>query len=236
MSFLIKRDYFILIEEEDLDIVSYSTNEGTTPEKIIEETEAGVIKEISSYLSGRYDVSKIFTNVFEYLNGETYPIGRLVFLFATNANLTTNYAVGTLVTRPEDGKVYRCLVASQFVYNNATNWLAIGDNLTFYTSLVATSAPDLFSDATKFSEGDTRDALMKRHVINIVLYELHSRINPRNIPEFRIQRRDDSVSWLKLVQDPRNNVSADFLPMKVFADKTGNDISWNSKKKLTHDY
>jgi hypothetical protein len=189
MAFLLKRDYFILIDSEDLNVVTYSADEGTTADLIIEETEANVIQEISSYLSGRYDVAKIFFQTGEPLDGETLNAGDFFF---------------------KAGK--------------------------YYKALVDTSAEDLLTDETKFKIGDTRNALIKRQVIDIVLYELHSRINPRNIPEFRIQRRDDAIGWLKLVQNPRNNVDADFLPVKVFEPKTGNDISWNSKKKLTHDY
>ena len=187
--FLLKKDYFISIDEEDLDIVSYSTDNGTTSEAIIAETEKNVIQEICSYLSGRYDVSAIFKEFEEHTTGQTYTAG-------------------------------------EFIYDEATN--------AFYTALEATSANDLLTNEAKFKKGDTRSALIKRHVVNIALYELHSRINPRNIPEFRIQRRDDSIKWLRDVQNPRNNVDADFLPKKDFGEKRGNDISWNSRPKLTH--
>ena len=189
--FLLKKDYFILIDEEDLDVVTFSSDLGTSSDAIIEETEKNVIQEICSYLSGRYDVEKIFKNIEEHSIGMTY-------------------------------------VAGEFLYDSVTD--------KFYTALQATSASDLLTDEAKFKEGDTRPALIKRHLINISLYELHSRINPRNIPEFRIQRRDDSIKWLELVQNPRNNVSADFLPKLDFGEKRGNDISWNSNRKLTHKY
>jgi phage gp36-like protein len=189
--FLIKKDYFIVIDEEDLDVVTYSTDTGMTPEQIIEETEQNVIQEVSSYLAARYDVSKIFVTTEDHATGNTY-------------------------------------VAGEFLHDDTTH--------KFYTALVDTQAGDSLEDEEKFKEGDIRPALIKRHVINIALYELHSRINPRNIPEFRIQRRDDSIKWLTMVQNPRNNVDADFLPKRDFGEKRGNDISWNSKDKLTHDY
>lgn len=190
--FLVKKDYFILIDEEDLDVVTYSTDTNTTPEDIIKDTEINVIQEIISYISGRYDCAKIFVDTIEHQTGDSY-----------NAN--------------------------EFLYDEVTN--------KFYKAIVDTTGADLLTDETKFLEGDIRPALIRRHVVNIALYELHSRINPRNIPTFRIERRDDSIKWLKMVQDPRNNVNADeFLPKKEFKEKTGNDISWNSKPKLTHDY
>lgn len=190
--FLVKKDYYISIDEEDLDIITYSNDTGTTPDDIIEDTERNVIDEIISYISGRYDTDLIFIDTIEHQEGDTYSQGEFLFDAVTKK---------------------------------------------FYTALENTDANDILADETKFKAGDTRPALIRRHVVNIALYEMHSRINPRNIPEFRVQRRDDSIKWLKLVQDPRNNVNADkFLPLKVFKEKTGNDISWNSKQKLTHDY
>jgi hypothetical protein len=31
------------------------------------------------------------------------------------------------------------------------------------------------------------------------LYHLHSRVNPKSVPELRAQRYDDALSWLKRV-------------------------------------
>ena len=81
-----------------------------------------------------------------------------------------------------------------------------------------------------------KNATIKRIVIDVALYNLHTRVNPRNIPEKRIQLRDDGISWLKLVQDVRSNVTADFLPLRDFGEDRGNDISWGSRKKNKHNY
>ena len=232
MAFLIKRDYLILINEEDLNIVSYSSDEGTSAESIIEETEANVLFEISSYLSGRYDISKIFFPVLEYLTGETFKAGDFIYLNAPKYNVLIAYLVGALTVKL-DGLVYRCTTAGT---GTQASFLVIGKAGNYYTAKVDTNASDLFSDLTKFETGEKRNALIKRYVIDIVLYELHSRINPRNTPEFRIQRRDDAIKWLVSVQNPRNNIDADFLPKRVFEVQNGNDVSWNSKKKLSHDY
>ena len=192
MAFLIDRDYLTLISQEDLDVVTYCDGEGTTPEQLIQETEANVLQEISSYLSGRYDMAKIFFETVEHLTGDSYT-------------------AGTFLYDPIEKK--------------------------YYTALVDTQAGDVLTDEDIFEAGEKRNAIMKRHVINIVLYELHGRINPRYTPEFRIQRRDDSIKWLQAVQNPRNNVNADgFLPLKDFPEKSGNDISWNSREKQSNDY
>jgi phage gp36-like protein len=81
-----------------------------------------------------------------------------------------------------------------------------------------------------------KDSTIKRMVIDVLLYNLHNTVNPRNIPEKRIQLRDDAISWLKKVADPRSNVKAYFLPLKDFGDKRGNDLSWGSNSKKMHKY
>lgn len=241
MPFLLKKDYYILIDEEDLDVVSYSSDNSVTAESVIEETEQNVIQEVGSYLNNRYDVSKIFTNVLEWLRGETYQLGQLIYLACdTLAVHNTAYPNKSLITRP-NGEVWLVIASDPVTYNenegfNSDYYALVGQNNSYYTALVNTNVGDYPANPVKFSTGDTRNALIKRHVINIVLYELHSRINPRNIPEFRIQRRDDSIKWLTAVQNPRNNVNADFLPMRDFGAQRGNDISWGSNPKITHRY
>ncbi|MGL4995630.1 MAG: hypothetical protein ACRC6G_05610, partial [Deefgea sp.] len=212
MAFLNKKDYLILIDAENLEVVAFSKDEGTTAAQLIADTEENVIQEISSYLAGRYDVAKIFFHVYDYLNGETYNPGDFIHLSAPAVAAGASLVPGQLITK-EDGAVYRVLTAGT---PTTATFEKIGINGAYYTALTATLSNSLFTDPLIFEPGDRRNALIKRHVINIALYELHSRINPRNIPEFRIQRRDDSIQWLKLVQNPRNNIDADFLPKRDF--------------------
>jgi len=57
------------------------------------------------------------------------------------------------------------------------------------------------TDTTKFTKSDDRDAQMVLYLCDIVLYHLHSRIAPRNIPELRVKRYDDAIAWLKMCAD-----------------------------------
>jgi len=91
-------------------------------------------------------------------------------------------------------------------------------------------------DMEQIFNAQTKDVTIKRIIIDVLLYNLHTRVNPRNIPEKRIQLRDDAISWLKLVANTRSNVTADFLPKRQFQDKKGTDISWNSRKKRDNSY
>jgi phage gp36-like protein len=46
---------------------------------------------------------------------------------------------------------------------------------------------------------DPRDALIVEFMVDLALYRVHSRLAPNQIPEHRIVRRDDAISFLKSV-------------------------------------
>lgn len=104
----------------------------------------------------------------------------------------------------------------------------IGSYLTSRYDTDAIFAPDQDEEA-KFP-------IIKRIVSDLLLYNLHSSANPRNIPEFRIQRRDDAITWLKAIANRRSNITADFLPLRASEEVNPNGLSWNSKPKRENYY
>ncbi len=88
--------------------------------------------------------------------------------------------------------------------------------------------------------GDNRNAKIVELMIDIVVYHTHARIQPRNIPEIRKERYDGNdpdqkggaIGYLKLVQ--KGTVQMD-LP-RHDDDQRGQNVTWNSKKKLNWDY
>lgn len=107
-------------------------------------------------------------------------------------------------------------------------------NTQFWTLNTANvPAGTLPTDLVNWTKGDTRHPLAVRYMIDLTLYELHSRINPRNIPEHRIQRRDDAIAYLKMVIDPRKNITPNF-PEKVRATNQDNALVWGSNVKVNH--
>ncbi|MCS6821697.1 MAG: DUF1320 domain-containing protein [Microscillaceae bacterium] len=46
---------------------------------------------------------------------------------------------------------------------------------------------------------EQRNGLLVMYAVDILLYHLHSRINPNQIPEIRVKRYDDALEWLKAV-------------------------------------
>lgn len=85
------------------------------------------------------------------------------------------------------------------------------DDLYFVkTDTVAGESPK--TAPSKWTKSDIRHQYLLTIFIDVTLYHAHSRINPRNIPEFRVQRYDDAVSWLKMVNSGK--VTPDF-PIKT---------------------
>lgn len=79
---------------------------------------------------------------------------------------------------------------------------------------------------------------IRRMTIDVMLYNLHnSRVNPRQIPENIVQKRDDAIKWLQDVADIKSRTSAPFLPKKTF-DKVqkNNHMTWGSQAKNSHKY
>lgn len=82
--------------------------------------------------------------------------------------------------------------------------------------------------------GDERDELILMYAIDIMLYDLHSRINPRKVPELRRTRYKEAMDWLKKVQ--QGDLSAE-LPLSTNNEgqQIGSDtIKWGSNNKREH--
>lgn len=99
------------------------------------------------------------------------------------------------------------------------------------------TAGTLPTDATKWTAGDNRNPLVVQYLIEITLFYLYKRINPRFIPDLRKEGYDGNgptqsggaIGWLKKVAS--GTINAD-LPVKSLAQ--GNTIRWgNSDGSVT---
>jgi hypothetical protein len=55
----------------------------------------------------------------------------------------------------------------------------------------------ILTNTTYWTLGDIRDPMLVSICVDLALYELHSRISPRNIPDLRVKRRDDGIRALE---------------------------------------
>lgn len=110
---------------------------------------------------------------------------------------TTTYTIGDKVWF--ENKVYTALVNIKGIDPTYSSYWGTG---TTY------SVTGIFPDnTTKWTQGDNRNALIVQYLLDITLYHLHSRINPRNIPDLRKERyngndpmdRGGAIGYLKAV-------------------------------------
>jgi hypothetical protein len=101
----------------------------------------------------------------------------------------TNYESGDIVFFKD--KIYTALTSSQGKQPdiNSPIWGA-GVSYTI-------SATVLPTDTSKFEFGDNRNQQIVGAMVDIVLYHLHSRIAPHNVPALRFDRYKDVMAWLK---------------------------------------
>jgi hypothetical protein len=93
------------------------------------------------------------------------------------------------------------------------------------------TAGTLPTNTLVFADGDTRDQQMVLYLIDIVLYHIHSRIAPRNIPDLRVKRYDDAVKWLKMA------AQGEVTPaLRKIQPHTGNRIRYGGNIKLINSY
>lgn len=94
------------------------------------------------------------------------------------------------------------------------------------------------SNTTYWAPGDNRDQQLVQHCIDICLYHLHARINPRNIPELRMVRYDGNgpdqkggaIGWLKNVAAGKINAN---IPQRYeFGTVPGVSIAYGNSTNL----
>jgi len=107
-------------------------------------------------------------------------------------------------------------------------YATIDDDL-YSANQATTAGENPVSTPAKWDKGDTRDQLIKMHLIDLTLYHLHSRINPRNIPELRLTRRDEAIAWLKMVNKGELTTG---LPVLASPTDAGLKIRWGSVEKF----
>jgi hypothetical protein len=85
-------------------------------------------------------------------------------------------------------------------------------------------------DEELLKSGDDRDSQLLNYMIDLVLYHLHSRIAPRNIPQLRQTRYDNALAWLKMC------AMGDVTPKLEERTTEGKIIRWGSVPKNQNNY
>ena len=75
-----------------------------------------------------------------------------------------------------------------------------------------------------------RDPQLLNYIIDMVIYHLHSRISPRNIPELRTTRYENAIDWLKMC------AKGDCTPKLEIQTTGGRAIRWGSQSKNQNNF
>ncbi len=67
-------------------------------------------------------------------------------------------------------------------------------------------------DAVFSATGADRNRQVVMYLVDMALYHLHSRQNPRNVPQIRQDRYDQVISWLKMARKGELSVGLPPLP------------------------
>lgn len=177
------------------------------------------------------------------------------YVYERNAT-TAGYVVGALptdvtyftelglegvyfVTNPSDYKGRIAYVEGAKVKYNGNYYERTGagtgqsgekpENTTYWTLLENEAIPigTLPNNNAYWTFGDNRNQQIKVYMIDICLYHLHTNINPRNIPQLRIDRYTNAINWCKMIN--RGEITAnlpEILPMQ------GQVIDVSSNPKL----
>ena len=90
-------------------------------------------------------------------------------------------------------------------FDSATSYVGANNPIVWSNGILWTTAADVLAGASAppnapWTATDPRDARIKQIYKDITLYHLHSGISPRNIPDLRVVRYKDAISWLKMVK------------------------------------
>lgn len=210
-KFLVKYDFYTLIQETFLDEITNVTD------RVINDSVDEAVSEAAGYIRNRYDEDVAFSVVKTYTKTDTYAVDDRVFWSPAAYDATDTYVADDQVsfdigTSEINEKIYianTSVAAGETPLTHPAKWDLKADNNTFYTCIATTLAGDLPTDVTKFTAGDNREPKLKTVVIDIALYNMHARITPRNIPEIRQIRYDGAgnkdksehaIGWLEKVQ------------------------------------
>lgn len=224
MRFLTNADYDRQIKSDNLQQIISSD------QVVLEETEDAAILEIEGYLS-RYDIDVIFAQFLDFDLSATFSVGDRIIYTEEEYSDTASYTAGDRVS--ESGTIYSAIATPTVGPFILAEWTAIiADGLKFYA--IEETTGNFPEDDANWTQGDNRNKLLIRHLIDIVVYELHARINPRNVPVIRIDRHDQAIEWLDAVSKGKISTR---LPLKVDEDgESVKSIRWGGSPRTTFLY
>jgi hypothetical protein len=181
---------------------------------------------ITSYLNAKYDCVEEFKDTTTFDIAKAYKADSLVVYNAEYYYLTptadsyaynVTYKVGDKVYYHSN--IYTCIVESTGITPTvSTSW--VNDNYTIIGVLP--------TDATKWTKGDNRSVLIFNWYVELAVFYAYTRISPRNIPQLRIDQKNEVIEDLKNAQI---GVSINLYDLPLLQPLQGRSIRFNSTPK-----
>ena len=175
-------------------------------------------------LGAQYDIFSVLAPYPEFDYGKYYSIGDQVFW----KNKTYTCRIKTSVLDHDTALQYREI--KDFPLPNVPPDDPL-NGVEYWGEGVPYSVSGELPISEFFSKSDNRDQQMVLYLCDIVLYHLHSRIAPRNIPELRVKRYDSAIDWLKMCAE--GNITPNLPLIKP---KQGNRIRYGSQVRNINTY
>lgn len=201
---------------------------------LLDAQERVAVEEASSYFNNRFDAPKIFAEIFKYDPAAVYPKDTRVAFFADAFAASSTYAIGAVVSYEE--KIWQAIVEIDTAAPwNESQWNQLcEEGALFYVIVDETTAGTLPTNTTEFKAGDTRNPTVLMYTIDIALYHVHTRLNPRQIPEIRVNRYQAAIDYLK---DVAEGVVTPSVPIrKDNEDKDIMNFRMGSNQRFKSDY
>jgi hypothetical protein len=196
------------------------------------DAEVAAADEMQGYLRGVFDLSKIFIEVLPWYAVQQYEAGAVV------SNGTAK--VGTGAAQVEVPLLYVANVATIGEEPKPAAPAAQPAPAPEPAPMPAEPAPGAEPPAPPaWVPKDPRAPLVKMYLIDMVLYHIHSRQNPRAIPQIRQDRYDTALQWCKDCRTGKVSPGLPLLPATA-ADGTPNQesirVRGGSQPKLRNTY
>ena len=180
-KFLVKYDFETLIKQDDLDELTEDFD------RVYEDSIDSAIEEVAGYIRHRYDFDQVFRVVIPYADATEFVVGDRVYWTETAYSIAIAYTIGQRVSY--ENNIYSSIGTSTPGAFDSDEWTLLAEDNSFYVCILDSDGV-LPSVETSFTLGDNRNAKIKEVTIDILLYNIHSRLSPMNIPDVRRTRYD----------------------------------------------
>ena len=220
MRFLQNSDYYKYIKQNVLEQVINNDYD------LLIDVENASILEVSGYIGVRYDRAQVFAALNDYDSAISYVLDTRVKYVEPAYVSGTSYSITDRVAWT-DGFIYEAIQATSGTQDptDAAYWTQIQENgLLYYVIATSGTTAGVKPDLTpaEYTLGDTRNPLIVQILIDVILYKVLKRTNPRNIPQLRVDSYDEAKTMLDQIN--KGEIMAFDLPLRTDSAEYSNTI------------